>query len=158
MRPSFYGLSMSYLFLPSFVQAVTAHGPRATMWMLAFSYAAGAGCNDRRTAQALPDEPARTSPSEVQPVPPSAPPGVAMQIQLNSTPPGAMALVDGKEVGLTPITYTVYVNDRPIEFVFKLEGYKPASYSFVPKTSGEVHGRLVPSSTTVVDPKIPATP
>ena len=67
-----------------------------------------------------------------------------MSVRLTSTPPGATAFVDGKEVGTTPTSYTVYVTGAAVTFVFKREGFKDASYSFVPQVAGEVHGRLVP--------------
>ena len=67
-----------------------------------------------------------------------------MQLRLNSTPVGAIAFVNGKQIGATPISHTIYVTDAPVEFAFKLAGYQPATYTFVPQVAGEVHGRLVP--------------
>lgn len=65
-----------------------------------------------------------------------------LQIQLDSTPRGAVALVDGVIVGNTPAFWEGEVNGCVREFRFQLPGYVTAIYRFVPVRDGFVHGRL----------------
>ncbi len=63
---------------------------------------------------------------------------------LRSSPPGAVAAVDGVAVGPTPTLWEGTVNATPREFTFVLPGYAIARYRFVPTRSGIVHGTLEP--------------
>ena len=61
---------------------------------------------------------------------------------MRSTPPGAVAAVDGITVGPTPTLWEGTVDGRAREFTFVLPGYAIARYRFVPTQSGVVHGTL----------------
>ena len=64
-----------------------------------------------------------------------------IQLTLRSTPPGAIASIDGVKVGRTP-AFWEGTGGVPREFTFVLPGYKIARYRFVPITTGFVHGEL----------------
>jgi hypothetical protein len=66
----------------------------------------------------------------------------ALELVLRSTPPGAVAAVDGITVGPTPTLWEGTVDGRVREFTFVLPGYAIARYRFVPTQSGVVHGTL----------------
>ncbi len=66
----------------------------------------------------------------------------ALELVLRSTPPGAVAAVDGITVGPTPTLWEGTVDGRAREFTFVLPGYAIARYRFVPTQSGVVHGTL----------------
>jgi hypothetical protein len=68
--------------------------------------------------------------------------GPTIQIVLRSSPPGAVAAVDGVAVGPTPTLWEGTVDATPREFTFVLPGYAIARYRFVPTRSGIVHGTL----------------
>ncbi|HKE20182.1 MAG TPA: hypothetical protein VKB80_35150 [Kofleriaceae bacterium] len=70
--------------------------------------------------------------------------GRTIQIVLRSSPPGAVAAVDGITVGPTPALWEGAVETTPREFTFVLPGYAMARYRFVPTRSGIVHGTLEP--------------
>ncbi len=70
--------------------------------------------------------------------------GRTIQIVLRSSPPGAVAAVDGVAVGPTPTLWEGAVDATPREFTFVLPGYAIARYRFVPTRSGIVHGTLEP--------------
>ncbi len=63
-------------------------------------------------------------------------------LTLRSTPPGAIARVDGVEVGLTPTFWSSAFDGEPHDFTFTLDHYATQEYKFVPVTSGVVHVRL----------------
>jgi hypothetical protein len=70
--------------------------------------------------------------------------GRIIQIVLRSSPPGAVAAVDGVAVGPTPTLWEGAVDATPREFTFVLPGYAIARYRFVPTRNGIVHGTLEP--------------
>ena len=70
--------------------------------------------------------------------------GRTIQIVLRSSPPGAVAAVDGVAVGPTPTLWEGAVDATSREFTFVLPGYAIARYRFVPTRSGIVHGTLEP--------------
>ena len=70
--------------------------------------------------------------------------GRTIQIVLRSSPPGAVAAVDGVAVGPTPTLWEGTVDATPREFTFVLPGYAIARYRFVPTRNGVVHGTLEP--------------
>ncbi len=65
-----------------------------------------------------------------------------LEILLRSTPPGALAAVDGVAIGQTPILWEGEFTGREREFTFTLAGYTAARYRFVPTSNGVVHGKL----------------
>lgn len=72
------------------------------------------------------------------------PPRVArrLEILLRSSPPGALAAVDGVTIGATPILWEGEFTGREREFTFALVAHRVARYRFVPLSNGVVHGRL----------------
>lgn len=83
----------------------------------------------------------------VHPVSPQPLPGRerrAIDVTLRSTPPGALASVDGTPVGNTPAFWSGYADGREHQFVFTLRGHAIARYRFVPVASGVIHARLDP--------------
>ncbi len=66
----------------------------------------------------------------------------SLELVLRSTPPGAVAAVDGITVGPTPALWEGTSDGRAREFTFVLPGYAIARYRFVPTQSGVVHGTL----------------
>ena len=70
-----------------------------------------------------------------------------LQLMLKSTPSGALAAVDGKVLGRTPLFWEGEFTGREREFTFVLPGYTMARYRFVPIKDGFVHGRLEKVST-----------
>jgi hypothetical protein len=73
--------------------------------------------------------------------------GRTVQLVLRSSPPGAVAAVDGVALGPTPALWEGVVDSTPREFTFVLAGYAIARYRFVPMRSGIVHGTLEPIET-----------
>ena len=67
-----------------------------------------------------------------------------IEVTLRSTPPGAIAAVDGTPVGPTPAFWGGDADGHEHEFTFELRGFALARYRFVPITSGVVHARLEP--------------
>lgn len=65
-----------------------------------------------------------------------------IELLLRSTPPGAMASVDGQPAGKTPTLWTGETDGRLREVTFALPGYSVARYRFIPTRSGVVHGTL----------------
>jgi len=76
------------------------------------------------------------------------PTGKPVDITLRSSPPGALASVDGQQIGRTP-TYAQVTSGAEHEFTFNLEGYAFGRYRFVPVQSGVVHATLEPVSSDV---------
>lgn len=68
----------------------------------------------------------------------------AIDVTLRSTPPGAMAAVDGTPIGNTPAFWSGFADGREHQFVFTLPGHAIARYRFVPVSSGVIHARLDP--------------
>jgi hypothetical protein len=75
-------------------------------------------------------------------------PGKLVDITLRSSPPGAIAAVDGQQIGRTP-TYAPVTSGIEHEFTFVLEGYAVARYRFVPIQSGVVHATMEPVSSEI---------
>ena len=61
---------------------------------------------------------------------------------LRSTPPGAVASVDGTVIGRTPAYWEGEASGEPREVTFVLPGHAMARYRFIPVTSGTIHGKL----------------
>lgn len=68
--------------------------------------------------------------------------GRPVDITLKSTPPGAVAAVDGVPIGHTPAYWFGEADGREHEFTFTRPGYAGARFRFVPVTSGVVHATL----------------
>lgn len=81
-----------------------------------------------------------------------------LQLMLKSTPSGAIAAVDGKVVGRTPVYWEGEFTGREREFTFVLPGYSMARYRFVPLQDGFVHGRLERVASDLGDGGVPAIP
>jgi hypothetical protein len=78
-------------------------------------------------------------------------PSRTLRLTLRSSPPGAMAQVDGVPVGVTPTYWEGAATGKPRNFVFTLRGYSMARYRFVPVTDGVVHGKLDKLTSLPVD-------
>jgi hypothetical protein len=81
-----------------------------------------------------------------------------LQIMLKSTPSGAIAAVDGKVIGRTPVLWEGDFTGKEREFTFVLPGYAMARYRFVPIQDGFVHGRLEKVSSDLGDGGVPEIP
>jgi hypothetical protein len=94
----------------------------------------------------VPEHPAPRTEDLPHVTPPAPNPHAAhpIQVTLRSSPPGAMAAVDGTAVGTTPAYWAGDADGREHEFTFDLRGYALARYRFVPITSGVIHARLDP--------------
>lgn len=68
----------------------------------------------------------------------------AIDVTLRSSPPGAVAAVDGVSIGPTPAFWSGFADGREHQFVFTLPGHAIARYRFVPVSSGVIHARLDP--------------
>ena len=64
-----------------------------------------------------------------------------LEVLLRSSPPGALAAVDGITVGTTPILWQGEFTGREREFTFALTGHRIARYRFVPLSNGVVQDR-----------------
>ncbi len=73
---------------------------------------------------------------------PKASKGKTIELVLRSTPPGATASIDGKEIGVTPTFWSGSADQRAHEFTFIKPGHTMARYRFVATHSGVVHGKL----------------
>lgn len=103
------------------------------------------GTFDPDSGMHLDDEAPPPAPPAQPPATPLRPAGHAKPIDvvLKSTPPGAMAAVDGVQIGPTPTYWNNGEADgREHEFTFVLRGYAAARYRFVPVASGVIHARL----------------
>jgi hypothetical protein len=65
-----------------------------------------------------------------------------LQLVLRSSPPGALAAVDGKIIGPTPTYWRGDASGNAREFTFVLDGHALARYRFVPLRDGVVHATL----------------
>ena len=68
--------------------------------------------------------------------------GKTVELVLRSTPPGAVASIDGKAIGTTPTFWQGIADGRAHEYTFTKKGYSMARYRFVVTQSGVVHGSL----------------
>ena len=68
--------------------------------------------------------------------------GRSIEILLRSSPPGAVAAVDGVAIGPTPSLWQGSADGRPRDFTFVLPGYAIARYRFIPIKGGVVHASL----------------
>ena len=80
----------------------------------------------------------------------------AIDLVLRSSPPGAIAAIDGKPIGSTPTFWSGAADGRPHEYTFTKKGYSMARYRFVSTQSGVVHGSLKALVENVTD--TPPTP
>ena len=69
--------------------------------------------------------------------------GSPVELVLRSTPPGAIASIDGKRVGPTPAYWRGAMTGKARDFTFELANHTTARYRFVPTTDGVVHATLV---------------
>ncbi len=76
-------------------------------------------------------------------------------LTLRSTPSGAIARVDGVEVGSTPTFWSGAFDGEPHDFTFTLDHFATQEYRFVPVTSGVVHVRLERVASDEVDAGVP---
>ena len=81
--------------------------------------------------------------------------GHPIDVTLRSSPTGAMAAVDGIQIGITPTYWAGEANGREHEFTFVLDGHATARYRFVPVTSGVIHGHLEPVAEEANDAGVP---
>jgi len=103
------------------------------------------GTYDPDSGSHLDDDVPPAPPSTQPPAPPPRPTvhGKAIDVVLKSSPPGAMAAVDGVQIGPTPTYWPNGAADgREHEFTFVLRGFAAARYRFVPIASGVIHARL----------------
>jgi hypothetical protein len=89
--------------------------------------------------------PAATGPAPIgsQPPLPRVPGGrPRLHLSLRSTPPGAVASIDGRLVGTTPVRWEMDDDGRAHDFAFVLPGYRPWRLRFSPSHDGVVHAPL----------------
>jgi len=103
------------------------------------------------------------APPVITPRPPERPtraPLRPIDVTLRSTPPGAMAAVDGVPLGPTPVYWNGDANGRVHEFTFVAPHYAVARYRFVPITSGILYAKLdaVAGEEPSSDAKTPPAP
>ncbi len=65
-----------------------------------------------------------------------------VSLQLVSSPPGAQVLLDGNELGKTPLSYKHLKGDTALSFQFRLAGHKPVTRTVTPLESAEVKAVL----------------
>ncbi len=80
--------------------------------------------------------------------PPTKRPGRQIEILLRSSPSGAMASVDGLQVGPTP-TYWIGETGAEHEFTFSMPKHALARYRFFPIATGTLHARLDPVANAI---------
>lgn len=68
--------------------------------------------------------------------------GTTQEISVGSTPTGAKVLIDGKEVGKTPVVSELKRKDRHAVRI-ELDGYEPYELTMTRGTSGWVWGNIV---------------
>ncbi len=78
----------------------------------------------------------------VRPQTPPRSQGKSIELVLRSTPPGAIASIDGKPIGNTPTLWLGKADGQAHEYTFTKQGYSMARYRFVSTQSGVVHGSL----------------
>jgi hypothetical protein len=79
---------------------------------------------------------------QARPPPQARSKGKAIELVLRSTPPGAIASIDGKAIGNTPTHWSGRADGQPHEYTFTKKGYSMARYRFVSTQSGVIHGSL----------------
>ncbi len=79
---------------------------------------------------------------QARPQPQTQSKGKTIELVLRSTPPGAIASIDGKAIGNTPTYWRGSADGLPHEYTFTKNGYSMARYRFVSTQSGVVHGSL----------------
>lgn len=106
---------------------------------------ADAAAIDGITSFGAPDPNAHVDedPTPISPRPSTRRPGRQIEILLRSSPPGALASVDGLQVGTTP-TYWVGETGAEHEFTFSLPKHALARYRFFPIATGTLHAQLDP--------------
>jgi eukaryotic-like serine/threonine-protein kinase len=62
---------------------------------------------------------------------PTAP--TTITLQLESDPPGAAVLLDGKQVGVTPYAHETAPGDAPLRFTFEKAGHEPRTKDITPR-------------------------
>lgn len=80
---------------------------------------------------------------------------------LRSTPSGAIATVDGRRVGATPIVAEVPADGQRHEFRFVLPGHREWALRFPPSRDGVIHATLKPLAVAVtgsVNERAPTAP
>jgi hypothetical protein len=92
-------------------------------------------------ADSAPPAPAFPGPDPAGGRVPSGTPST-LHLVLRSSPPGALAAVDGTVVGPTPTYWRGAATGKPREFTFVLSGHALARYRFVPLRDGVVHATL----------------
>ena len=98
-------------------------------------------------------------------VPPSHPPALwpthtqaptrsrrTVEIVLRSSPPGAVAAVDGVLIGPTPTYWESEFDGHSHDFTFVMPGHSLARYRFVPVSNGTVHAKLARLTDGEADP------
>lgn len=93
-----------------------------------------------------------------RPTRPKSAPQHIVHLILRSSPPGAMAHVDGVPIGVTPTYWEGPAHGKPRDFVFTLRGYAMARYRFVPITDGVVYGKLTKLAVVPPDAGAAAAP
>jgi hypothetical protein len=121
--------------------------------------AAAVACSSRKTKQAeaqkpvgppateaaaLPSPAASVIPDEADPEPRRERSRPKLRLTLRSTPAGATAAVDGRQVGLTPLVHEIEQDGRIHEFTFVKTGYIMEHYKFQPVRDGVIHAPLRP--------------
>jgi hypothetical protein len=115
-----------------------------------FDPASGRHLDDDAPATFVPPPRERTGRAPQRPI----------DLTLRSLPPGAMAAVDGVQIGLTPTYWSGDANGRVHEFTFVAPHYSVARYRFVPVTSGILYARLdsVAGEDVPADASVPPIP
>ena len=75
-----------------------------------------------------------------------------VEIVLRSSPPGAVAAVDGVLVGPTPTYWESEFDGHSHDFTFVMPGHALARYRFVPVANGTVHAKLMRLADGEADP------
>ena len=76
-----------------------------------------------------------------------------LRLTLRSTPTGATAAVDGREVGQTPMVHEIEADGQVHQFTFVLTGYSMERYRFPPVRDGVIHATLRPIEPADAGPK-----
>ena len=74
--------------------------------------------------------------------------GCATPLPVTTNPPGATAIFDGKNLGVTPVQFTAEGN-KPVAVEFQLDGYFPESFTFQPSPDAKgISAQLEPRTLT----------
>jgi hypothetical protein len=127
--------------------------------------AALAGCSNRRAKSEPAPGPRVPDQAAIVPATPEKPAEPAIQgdraadkkaklrLTLRSTPSGATAAVDGREVGRTPLVHEMDADGQVHQFTFVLAGHAMERYRFPPVRDGVVHATLRPIEQPDAGPK-----